>query len=127
MLLRVLLILLLVLLLIAIPLVVLLSHTQRNLLHTLASNSNASRSIAFLVGDGEDEVALVGVRVPGLDPGGLVLGSADGADGGVDVAGCDLGWDHVALVAGLGVVAPATVAADYLELGTTLLVIRGAG
>lgn len=112
---------LLALLVMAVTLIVRLSHAKGDLLDALAGNSHASRSVALLVGDGEDQIALVGVSVPGFDPGGLVLGVADGADSGENVAGVDLCGDHVVLVAGLDVLGPASVLANNLELRPTIL------
>ena len=53
-----------------------------------------------------------------------MLGTADGTDGGINVAGGDLGGDHVVLVTGFGVLGPASVLAHNLELRSTIL--RGA-
>lgn len=105
---------------ITITLIVHLAHAQGNLFNTLTSNRNTSRSITLLIRDSQDQITLVGISVPALDPGGLVLGAADSTDSGVNVAGGYLGGDHVVLVAGFGVLGPASVLANYLELRSTV-------
>lgn len=63
----------LLLLIMTVTIVVLLAHTQGNLLDTLASDSNASRTVTTLIRSSQDQVTLVSISVPGFDPSGTVL------------------------------------------------------
>lgn len=103
-----------------ITVIVLPSHTQGNLLNSLAGNSNTTRTVTFLIRSSQDQIALVRISVPGLDPSGTMLGFTDGTDSGVNVTGCDLGRDHVMLVTSFGVIAPTSVIANDFELRSTI-------
>ena len=85
--------LLLLFLLLTAAVIVLLFHAKGDLLDSLTGNSDASRTVAFLIGNGQNQIALVGIGVPRFDPGRLVLRATNGLDSCVDVTIGDFGWD----------------------------------